>query len=109
MRARDVIRRGIRSAKARNDKSEPMQLAKVIAAAVATVKHDSLRGRKLLLVAPLMADGRSVDGDPLLAVDGVGAGRGEIVVITSDGRGAAQLLGRNDSPVRWTISGIKDS
>ncbi len=85
-----------------------MQLARVIGTAVATIKHDSLEGRKLLVVMPLMADGKSPDGDPLLAVDGVGAGKGENVMITSDGRGATQLLGRSDSPVRWTIIGIKD-
>ncbi len=85
-----------------------MQLAKVLGNAVATVKHDSLTGLKMLLVAPLKADGISIDGDPLLAVDGVGAGRGETVIISSDGRGAAELIGRNDSPVRWTIAGIRD-
>jgi ethanolamine utilization protein EutN len=86
-----------------------MQLARVLGNAVATIKHDSLVGRKLLLVAPLMADGATIDGDPLLVVDAVGAGRGDTVIITSDGRGAAELMGRNDSPVRWTTAGIKDS
>ena len=85
-----------------------MQLARVLGTAVATVKHDSLAGKKMLLVAPLMADGRSIDGDPLLAIDSVGAGRDQTVIITSDGRGAAELMGRNDSPVRWTIAGIQD-
>ena len=86
-----------------------MQLGKVIGTAVATEKHDSLIGKKMLLVAPLMADGVSIDGDPLLVIDGVGAGRGETVVISSDGKGAAELMGRNDSPVRWTTSGIRDA
>jgi len=86
-----------------------MQIARVLGNAVATLKHDSLVGRKMLLVAPLKADGQAIDGDPLLVVDAIGAGRGETVVITSDGRGAAELLGRNDSPVRWTTAGIKDS
>lgn len=86
-----------------------MQLAKVLGTATATLKHDSLIGRKLLLVAPLMADGKTIDGDPLLAVDGTGAGRGETIILTSDGRGAAELMGRNDSPVRWTVAGIRDA
>ncbi len=85
-----------------------MQLAKVIGTATATIKHETLIGAKLLLVLPLMADGRSPDGDPLLAVDGVGAGRGETVMITSDGRGARELLKAEATPVRWTIIGIKD-
>jgi ethanolamine utilization protein EutN len=85
-----------------------MQLALVLGTAVATVKHPSLVGRKLLLVQPRLADGRTPDGDPLLAVDGVGAGCGETVMITSDGRGARELLQSDVTPVRWTIVGIRD-
>ena len=85
-----------------------MQLALVIGTATATVKHPSMHGAKLLVVQPLMADGRSADGDPLLAVDGLGAGVGETVIITSDGRGARELLGAEATPVRWTTMGIRD-
>jgi len=85
-----------------------MQLARVIGTATATVKHHTLRGCKLLIVQPHMADGRSPDGDPLLAVDDVGAGTGETVMITSDGRFARRLLGSDATPVRWTVIGIKD-
>jgi ethanolamine utilization protein EutN len=85
-----------------------MQLAYVLGTATATVKHPTLKGRKLLLVQPRMADGKTPDGPPLLAVDGVGAGRGETVMITSDGRGARQLLQADNTPVRWTTIGIQD-
>ena len=85
-----------------------MQLARVLGSAVATVKHASLEGCKLLAVLPLKADGQSADGDPLLVVDRVGAGRGETVMITSDGRSASEALGREDSPARWTTIGIQD-
>jgi len=85
-----------------------MQLALVIGTATATIKHPSLEGRKLLVVQPRLADGRTPDGDPLLAVDGVGAGTGETVLITSDGRGAREMLGSETTPVRWTIIGIRD-
>ncbi len=85
-----------------------MQLAYVLGNATATVKHPSLTGRKLLLVQPRLADGRTPDGFPLLAVDGVGAGKGETVIITSDGRGARQLMKSDVTPVRWTIIGIRD-
>ena len=67
-----------------------MQLALVIGTATATIKHPSLEGCKLLVVQPRLADGRTPDGDPLLAVDGVGAGTGETVLITSDGAGHAR-------------------
>ena len=51
-----------------------------------------MEGWKLLVVQPLMADGRTPDGDPLLAVDRLGAGRGRAVMITSDGKGTRELL-----------------
>jgi microcompartment protein CcmK/EutM len=78
-----------------------MQAALVIGRTTATIKHASLRGFKLLIVQPLMADS-------LLVVDGLGAGPGETVIITSDGRGARELLGSDATPVRWTTLGIKD-
>lgn len=85
-----------------------MQLALVIGTATATVKNKTLTGCKLLLVQPQLADGKSADGDPLLAVDGVGSGVGETVMITSDGRFARELLSTEATPVRWTVMGIKD-
>ncbi len=84
-----------------------MQLALVIGTATATVKHSSMQGCKLLVVQPRLVDGR-VDGDPVLAVDIVGAGVGESVMITSDGRGAREFLGVEATPVRWTVIGIQD-
>jgi ethanolamine utilization protein EutN len=85
-----------------------MQQALVIGTATSTLKHPTLTGCKLLVVQPKMADGVSPDGDPVLAVDGVGAGRGEMVVITSDGRHARELVKAKATPIRWTIIGIKD-
>ena len=85
-----------------------MQQALVIGTATATIKHPTLRGAKLLLVQPRLADGQTPDGDPLLAVDSVGAGRGETVLITSDGRYAREWLKTDATPVRWTVIGIKD-
>ena len=85
-----------------------MQLALVIGRATATIKHASLRGRTLLLVQPRMVDGQTPDGPPLLVVDGIGAGIGETVMITSDGAAARQLLKSDKTPVRWTTIGIKD-
>jgi ethanolamine utilization protein EutN len=85
-----------------------MQLGLVVGTATATVKHASMQGWKLLVVQPLLADGRSPDGDPQLAVDSLGAGKGERVVITSDGRGTRALLGSDTTPVRWNVLGIAD-
>lgn len=84
-----------------------MLLGQVLGAATATVKHASLQGCKLLAVQPFGSDGQA-DGDPVLAVDAVGAGGGEMVMLTSDGQGARELLGVEATPVRWTIIGIQD-
>jgi len=74
---------------------------------VATIKHPSMLAWKVLIVQPLGADGRA-DGDPQLAIDSLGAGRGTKVVITNDGRAARELVGDNNSPVRWSVVGILD-
>ena len=84
-----------------------MQLALVIGRAPATIKHPSMVGAKLLLVQPRTLEGLP-DGEPFLAVDAVGAGMGEEVMLTSDGRYSRELLGVNATPVRWTIVGIRD-
>lgn len=84
-----------------------MQIAKVVGTAVATVKHSSMEGAKLLLVQPLAADGNAVDGNPLLAVDTRGAGQHDRVILTSDGAAVQQLLGER-TPVRWSVMGICD-
>lgn len=80
----------------------------VVGSATATVKHASMQGQKLLLVMALKADGRSAEGDPVLVVDSLGAGRGEKVMITSDGIGTRELVGDKSSPVRWSVLGIVD-
>lgn len=85
-----------------------MLYGRVIGTAVATIKHGSMEGQKLLVVQPFLADGLSPDGDPQVAVDAVGAGVGEFVMITSDGAGARELLRAEKTPVRWTVIGIDD-
>ncbi len=85
-----------------------MLVGRVIGTAVATIKHASMAGRKLLVVQPYLADGRSPDGDPLVVVDGVGAGVGQCVILTSDGLGAREMLKVEVTPVRWTAIGIED-
>ena len=55
-----------------------------------------------------MADGKGVDGDPQIAVDAVGAGTGERVMITSDGKYMREILNAEATPVRWSVIGISD-
>ena len=85
-----------------------MQLAKVIGHATATVKHESLVGQKLLIVQPLAADGYSPDGDPLIVIDAVSGGRGDVVLITSDGKYTRERLKSDKSPARWAAIGLQD-
>ncbi len=75
--------------------------------AISTVKHRSLAGWKLLVVQPLDLAARPT-GDPILAIDMIGAGRGMKVVISNDGRGAREMVGDDNSPVRWTVVGVVD-
>lgn len=84
-----------------------MQLALVKGRATSTLKHESLAGRKLLICQMLGADGRP-SGDPVLAVDNLGAGAGDRVILTSDGLGLRELLGYGNSPARWWTLGIAD-
>ena len=85
-----------------------MQLARVIGTVVATQKHRTFEGAKLLLVQPLNVDD-TPRGTALLAVDGVGAGLDEKVLIVLEGRAAGEALGKKGAPVDAAIVGIVDS
>jgi ethanolamine utilization protein EutN len=85
-----------------------MQIAKVIGTVVATQKHRKFEGAKLLLVQPLNMDD-TPRGNALLAVDGVGAGVDEKVLVVLEGRAAGEALGRKGAPVDAAIIGIIDT
>jgi ethanolamine utilization protein EutN len=84
-----------------------VQIARVVGTVVATQKHRKFEGAKLMLVQPLNPDG-SPRGASLLAVDGVGAGIHEKVLIVLEGRAAGEALGRKAAPVDAAIIGIID-
>jgi ethanolamine utilization protein EutN len=85
-----------------------VQLASVVGTANSTLKHPTLRGQKMLIVQPLLADGKGPDGDPQIAVDAVGAGKGEKVMITSDGKFVREIVKHENTPIRWSVIGIVD-
>jgi ethanolamine utilization protein EutN len=85
-----------------------MQIARVIGTVVSTQKHRTFEGAKLLLVQPLNMDD-SPRGATLLAVDGVGAGVHEKVLVVLEGRAAGEALGRKAAPVDAAIVGIVDT
>ena len=84
-----------------------MQLARVIGTVVATVKNDSLEGRKLLVVQSLDANLKP-QGKPLVALDSIGAGTGELV-FWCRGKEASFPFKREDTPTDCTIVAIVDS
>jgi len=71
------------------------------------MKNDSLEGRKLLIVQSLNKD-LEAQGKPLVAVDAVGAGIGELV-FWCRGKEASFPFKREDTPTDCTIVGIVDS
>jgi ethanolamine utilization protein EutN len=85
-----------------------MQIARVLGTVVSTQKHRTLEGAKLLIVQPLAPDD-TPRGVALLAVDGVGAGVTEKVLIVLEGRAAGEALGRKAAPVDAAIVGIVDT
>ena len=85
-----------------------MQVGTVVGTATSTVKHPSMAGQKLLIVQFYGVDGHTPDGEPVIAVDALGAGVGEKVILSSDGKGTRALLASETTPVRWSVVGIED-
>jgi len=85
-----------------------MLIGRVIGDVVASQKVSSHEGRKILVVQPLQLDGTD-RGDPVLALDAVGAGIGERVLLTTDGFSAMTAVGRPNSPIDSAVIGVVDS
>jgi len=84
-----------------------MLIARVIGELVATQKHPSHEGRKVLVVQPLHLDG-SDRGDAVLALDAVDAGVGDRVLLATDGWAASSATGRPQSPIDMAVIGFID-
>ena len=85
-----------------------MQICRVVGTVVATQKNAKLEGAKLLLVQPLTLDDRP-RGVALLAIDSVGAGVGEKVLVVLEGRAAGEALRKKAAAVDAAIIGIVDT
>jgi ethanolamine utilization protein EutN len=86
-----------------------MKLGRVVGTVVSTIKAPILEGRALLVVDLLNPDG-SAAGGYLLALDTVGAGAGETVLLLDEGTSARQVVGATDGgPLRTVIVGIVDA
>ena len=84
-----------------------MILARITGSVVSTVHHPVVDGRKLLLAERLDDKGKATGGY-VVALDGIGAGRGETVLILDEGNGARQILDDDSAPVRSVVVGIVD-
>jgi microcompartment protein CcmK/EutM len=83
-----------------------MMLARVLGNVVCTVKDPALEGRKLLLIQPLTREGKP-KGRPLVGIDSIGAGFGEMVYWC---RGKeASLAFTGEVPSDCSIVGIVDT
>ena len=83
-------------------------LGRITGKVVSTAKHAAYAGRKLMVVQVTTAAGELTDRT-VIAVDAVGSGPGDWVLVSSDGRGVADLAGsRNMLPIREVIVGIVD-
>ena len=85
-----------------------MMLGRVAGRLVSTIHHPAMQGRRLLLLELLGPDG-APDGRELIAVDAVGAGAGETVLVLDEGNGARQVLDAAGLPVRSVVVGIVDT
>jgi ethanolamine utilization protein EutN len=85
-----------------------MILGRIIGNVVSTIHHPIVEGQKLLVAERLDATRRPTGGY-IIAVDAIGAGYGETVLILDEGSGARQILNDADAPVRSIVVGIVDA
>ena len=84
-----------------------MLLARVEGNVVATRKHPSFEGWRLVICQPISQSGEP-EGAPQVAIDPHGAGMHQRVVISSDGSAARNAVGDQKSPARWMVIGVVD-
>lgn len=84
-----------------------MLIGRVIGEVVATQKHRSHEGRKILVVQPLDLDG-SDRGDAVLALDAVDAGVGDRILLATDGWASSSAVGRPQTPIDMAVIGFID-
>ena len=85
-----------------------MILARITGSVVSTIHHPIVDGHKLLLAERLDSSGKAAGGY-LIAMDTIGAGKGETVLILDEGSGARQILGDSSAPIRSIVVGIVDA
>jgi ethanolamine utilization protein EutN len=84
-----------------------MKLGRVKGSVYSTIKHPFYEQKKELLVELIQPDG-TPSGKYIIAIDSVGAGAGETVLVIDEGNSARQIIGDNTAPLRSIIIGIVD-
>ena len=84
-----------------------MKIGRVVGNVVSTINHAHFDDRTLLLVDLVGPDGRPAGGYHI-AVDNIGAGAGETVLLIDEGNGARQVLQAPGAPIRTVVIGIVD-
>ena len=85
-----------------------MILGRITGSVVSTIHHPIVDGRRLLLADRLDITGKPTGGY-VIAMDVVGAGMGETVLIIDEGNGARQVLDDSNAPIRAVVVGIVDA
>ena len=85
-----------------------MKIGRVSGTVVSTINVPVYEGRRLLLRDLLDETGKTKEGRSMIAVDAVGAGAGETVLILDEGNSARQVVDLEDAPIRAVIVGIVD-
>jgi ethanolamine utilization protein EutN len=85
-----------------------MILGRVLGEVVATQKHPSHHGRKILVVQPVNPDDTD-RGETILALDAVDSGVGDRVLVVQEGYSAMSAAGRVEAPIDMTIVGVVDA
>ena len=86
-----------------------MKIGRVSGTVVSTINSPVYDHRKLLICDLLDEEGGERTGGYLIAVDAVGAGAGETVLILDEGNSARQVVAMEDAPIRAVIVGIIDA
>ncbi|MCC5789156.1 MAG: EutN/CcmL family microcompartment protein [Opitutales bacterium] len=85
-----------------------MLLARVEGNVTSTRKHPSFQGFRMVLCQPVNSHHEAIGNGPIIALDPYGAGKHQIVILSSDGKAARHLVNDDQSPARYLVIAIQD-
>lgn len=84
-----------------------MYLARIDGSATSTIRHPSAKGWKLAVCQPIDENGQDI-GTPMIALDKMGAGLHQKVIISSDGAALRDWVHDEFSPLRYMVTNLVD-